>query len=164
MECNIIHPYKSIFLTPFSIYLLYHFFTKRLLWSHTVLHPLLSVYSKLVQQNFLNLTTFYSLANRPFDIFILLNIFATCAVLAAYEPLPNQDTSETNDKLVRKFFTLFSLAYFYFYTQKHFVFKASSSFFMLPQWWWPAGFPNYGLILKELTIQAGDTYVLVLTL
>ncbi|XP_066912648.1 muscle calcium channel subunit alpha-1-like [Clytia hemisphaerica] len=36
---------------------------------------------------------------KPFDIFILLNIFATCAVLAAYEPLPNQDTSETNDKL-----------------------------------------------------------------
>lgn len=36
---------------------------------------------------------------KPFDIFILLNIFATCAVLAAYEPLPNQDTSVTNEKL-----------------------------------------------------------------
>jgi voltage-dependent calcium channel L type alpha-1D len=36
---------------------------------------------------------------KPFDFFILANIFATCAVLAAYEPLPSGHISERNQKL-----------------------------------------------------------------
>lgn len=36
---------------------------------------------------------------KPFDFFILANIFATCAVLAATEPLPNGDTSITNERM-----------------------------------------------------------------
>jgi voltage-dependent calcium channel L type alpha-1D len=36
---------------------------------------------------------------KPFDFFILANIFATCAVLAAYEPLPSGHISERNMKL-----------------------------------------------------------------
>lgn len=36
---------------------------------------------------------------KPFDFFILANIFATCAVLAAYEPLPSGQISERNMKL-----------------------------------------------------------------
>lgn len=31
---------------------------------------------------------------------ILITIFANCAALAAYEPLPEKDSSEINDNLV----------------------------------------------------------------
>lgn len=37
---------------------------------------------------------------KPFDVMILITIFANCAALAAYEPLPEKDSSEINDNLV----------------------------------------------------------------
>ncbi|KAL9960179.1 hypothetical protein ACROYT_G033596 [Oculina patagonica] len=36
---------------------------------------------------------------KPFDVMILITIFANCAALAAYEPLPEKDSSEINDNL-----------------------------------------------------------------
>lgn len=38
--------------------------------------------------------------SKPFDILILITIFANCAALAAFEPLPGQDSSQINDDLV----------------------------------------------------------------
>lgn len=37
---------------------------------------------------------------KPFDVMILITIFANCAALAAYEPLPGRDSSEVNEGLV----------------------------------------------------------------
>lgn len=36
---------------------------------------------------------------KPFDVMILITIFANCAALAAYEPLPEKDSSEINEGL-----------------------------------------------------------------
>lgn len=36
---------------------------------------------------------------KPFDVMILITIFANCAALAAYEPLPGRDSSEVNEGL-----------------------------------------------------------------
>lgn len=36
---------------------------------------------------------------KPFDVMILITIFANCAALAAYEPLPEKDSSEVNEGL-----------------------------------------------------------------
>ena len=43
---------------------------------------------------------YLNFAPTPFDILILITIFANCAALAAYEPLPEQDSSEINENLV----------------------------------------------------------------
>lgn len=37
---------------------------------------------------------------RPFDIFILLSIFANCVALAIYIPFPGDDSNSTNQELV----------------------------------------------------------------
>lgn len=37
---------------------------------------------------------------RPFDIFILLSIFANCVALAVYIPFPEDDSNSTNHDLV----------------------------------------------------------------
>lgn len=51
------------------------------------------------------LLSIFSLTNifylKPFDILILITIFANCAALAAYEPLPKEDSSTVNENLVR---------------------------------------------------------------
>lgn len=39
---------------------------------------------------------------RPFDFFILANIIATCAVLAAYEPSSSSGASARNERLVSR--------------------------------------------------------------
>lgn len=46
---------------------------------------------------------------------ILITIFANCAALAAYEPLPEKDSSEINDNLVGIWITLFALCGFLFF-------------------------------------------------
>lgn len=38
--------------------------------------------------------------SRPFDIFILLSIFANCVALAVYVPFPEDDSNSTNHDLV----------------------------------------------------------------
>lgn len=38
--------------------------------------------------------------SRPFDIFILLSIFANCVALAVYIPFPEDDSNSTNHNLV----------------------------------------------------------------
>lgn len=38
--------------------------------------------------------------SRPFDIFILLSIFANCVALAIYIPFPGDDSNSTNQELV----------------------------------------------------------------
>jgi len=43
------------------------------------------------------LNSFFS---RPFDIFILLSIFANCVALAIYIPFPGDDSNSTNQELV----------------------------------------------------------------
>lgn len=40
------------------------------------------------------------LLSRPFDIFILLSIFANCVALAIYIPFPGDDSNSTNQELV----------------------------------------------------------------
>lgn len=37
---------------------------------------------------------------RPFDIFILISIFANCVALAIYIPFPGDDSNSTNQELV----------------------------------------------------------------
>lgn len=37
---------------------------------------------------------------RPFDIFILIAIFANCMALAVYVPFPEDDSNSTNHDLV----------------------------------------------------------------
>ncbi|XP_023279201.1 voltage-dependent L-type calcium channel subunit alpha-1D-like [Seriola lalandi dorsalis] len=37
---------------------------------------------------------------KPFDIFILLSIFANCVALAIYIPFPGDDSNSTNQELV----------------------------------------------------------------
>ena len=39
---------------------------------------------------------------RPFDIFILIAIFANCMALAVYIPFPADDSNSTNHDLVSK--------------------------------------------------------------
>lgn len=39
-------------------------------------------------------------SSRPFDIFILLSIFANCVALAVYIPFPEDDSNSTNHDLV----------------------------------------------------------------
>lgn len=46
--------------------------------------------------NIYTLTHFF----RPFDIFILLAIFANCVALAIYIPFPEDDSNSTNHNLV----------------------------------------------------------------
>lgn len=41
-----------------------------------------------------------TLLSRPFDIFILLSIFANCVALAIYIPFPGDDSNSTNQELV----------------------------------------------------------------
>lgn len=41
-----------------------------------------------------------SFLSRPFDIFILLSIFANCVALAIYIPFPGDDSNSTNQELV----------------------------------------------------------------
>lgn len=41
-----------------------------------------------------------SVFSRPFDIFILLSIFANCVALAIYIPFPGDDSNSTNQELV----------------------------------------------------------------
>lgn len=40
--------------------------------------------------------------SRPFDIFILLSIFANCVALAIYIPFPGDDSNSTNQELVSR--------------------------------------------------------------
>lgn len=47
--------------------------------------------------------------SRPFDIFILLAIFANCVALAIYIPFPEDDSNSTNHNLVSDFSVPFSL-------------------------------------------------------
>lgn len=37
---------------------------------------------------------------RPFEIIILLSIFANCVALAVYLPMPEEDSNNTNSNLV----------------------------------------------------------------
>lgn len=37
---------------------------------------------------------------RPFEIIILLTIFANCVALAVFMPMPEEDTNNTNSNLV----------------------------------------------------------------
>lgn len=39
---------------------------------------------------------------RPFDIFILIAIFANCMALAVYVPFPEDDSNSTNHDLVSR--------------------------------------------------------------
>lgn len=39
---------------------------------------------------------------RPFEIIILLAIFANCVALAVYLPMPEEDSNNTNSNLVRQ--------------------------------------------------------------
>lgn len=41
---------------------------------------------------------------KPFDFFILINIFATCGVLAAYDPMPSHDSKNATLEKVEYFF------------------------------------------------------------
>lgn len=47
-------------------------------------------------------TVVFSLTSftRPFDIFILIAIFANCMALAVYVPFPEDDSNSTNHDLV----------------------------------------------------------------
>lgn len=45
--------------------------------------------------------------SRPFDIFILLSIFANCVALAVYIPFPEDDSNSTNHNLVSTLEVLF---------------------------------------------------------
>lgn len=49
----------------------------------------------------LSLTSFL----RPFDIFILIAIFANCMALAVYVPFPEDDSNSTNHDLVSRLHT-----------------------------------------------------------
>lgn len=49
----------------------------------------------------LSLTSFL----RPFDIFILIAIFANCMALAVYVPFPEDDSNSTNHDLVSRLYT-----------------------------------------------------------
>lgn len=51
---------------------------------------------------------------RPFDIFILIAIFANCMALAVYVPFPEDDSNSTNHDLVSRLHTAL-------YTFIHFV-------------------------------------------
>lgn len=46
------------------------------------------------------LSVFLNSVSRPFDIFILLSIFANCVALAIYIPFPGDDSNSTNQELV----------------------------------------------------------------
>ncbi|XP_028397956.1 voltage-dependent L-type calcium channel subunit alpha-1D-like [Dendronephthya gigantea] len=49
---------------------------------------------------------------KPFDILILITIFANCAALAAYQPFPREDSSTVNDNLEKaeySFVTIFTI-------------------------------------------------------
>lgn len=63
---------------------------------------------------------------------ILITIFANCAALAAYEPLPEKDSSEINDNLVGILDYLFALCgiLFFMWMNIHAV-KCGSSFNLL---------------------------------
>lgn len=43
----------------------------------------------------------YKITFRPFEIIILLAIFANCVALAVYLPMPEEDSNNTNSNLVR---------------------------------------------------------------
>lgn len=58
---------------------------------------------------------FLNFVLKPFDVMILITIFANCAALAAYEPLPEKDSSEVNEGLVRT--RIFSLCARFFCAQ-----------------------------------------------
>lgn len=49
----------------------------------------------------LSLLSFLNVAVRPFDIFILLAIFANCVALGVSKPFPEDDSNSTNHDLVR---------------------------------------------------------------
>lgn len=49
----------------------------------------------------LSLMSFLNVAVRPFDIFILLAIFANCVALGVSKPFPEDDSNSTNHDLVR---------------------------------------------------------------
>ena len=52
----------------------------------------------------------YSLTeDKPFEYFILLTIFVNCILLAANTPLPENDKSDLNIKLVSNNFSSFIL-------------------------------------------------------
>lgn len=61
---------------------------------------------------------------RPFDIFILIAIFANCMALAVYVPFPEDDSNSTNHDLVSVYVIIHSLIvcllcqcwYLYLYT------------------------------------------------
>lgn len=43
---------------------------------------------------------FLNVSLRPFEIIILLTIFANCVALAVFMPMPEEDTNNTNSNLV----------------------------------------------------------------
>lgn len=45
-------------------------------------------------------TCFLNVSVRPFDIFILLAIFANCVALGVSKPFPEDDSNSTNHDLV----------------------------------------------------------------
>lgn len=51
---------------------------------------------------YIKLFSYFSLTYciRPFDIFILIAIFANCMALAVYVPFPEDDSNSTNHDLV----------------------------------------------------------------
>lgn len=51
---------------------------------------------------------------RPFDIFILIAIFANCMALAVYVPFPEDDSNSTNHDLVRSLFMSLLLCHYPF--------------------------------------------------
>lgn len=59
---------------------------------------------------------------RPFDIFILLAIFANCVALAVYIPFPEDDSNSTNHDLVSRIFTFIFKVYFKYLKKFKFIF------------------------------------------
>lgn len=59
-----------------------------------------SKYIILKNSSFLLKDIFLNRICRPFDIFILIAIFANCVALAVYIPFPEDDSNSTNHDLV----------------------------------------------------------------
>ena len=66
---------------------------------YLLLHVILSVF--LVHPCVV-FASFLSTTLRPFEIIILLAIFANCVALAVYLPMPEEDSNNTNSNLVRQ--------------------------------------------------------------
>lgn len=90
--------------------------------------------------------------SRPFDIFILLSIFANCVALAIYIPFPGDDSNSTNQELVsdtdqvRNSQTIkCSLRVVQIWPLKHFTSQ------QLTRWHWQSGGCSWGCNLGSVS-------------